>query len=52
MTMWGIIDDSNILTSNPSISTPVNQLLIMCVVVVVHVDKYGVNLKIQFSIDH
>ena len=44
--VWECIDDSEILTGNPSISTPVNQWLTMCAVLGGHVDKWGVNLKI------
>ena len=39
MPVWGCIDDSNLLTSGPSISTPSNQLLIMCDIVGGNVDK-------------
>ena len=51
MPLWGNIDDSDILTIDPSISTPVNQLLIMCAIVSIRVDKCSGNLKIQFSIN-
>ena len=51
MPVWGCIDDSNLLTSGPSISTPSNQLLIMCDIVGGNVDKWGVNLTIYCSIN-
>ena len=52
MPVWGSIDDSNILTRNPPIIIPVNQLLTVFVVVVVHVYKWYVNLMVQFSINN
>ena len=51
MPVWGRIYDTNILTSDPYISNPVNQLLEMCAVTGGHVDKCSVNLTIQFSIN-
>ena len=51
MTVWRRIDASNILTSNTSIINPVNQWLEMCEVVGLHVDKWSVNLTMQFSIN-
>ena len=46
MPMWVLIDYSNILIINPSISTLVNQLLKMCAAMGVHIYKCGVNMTI------
>ena len=50
MTLYICIDDSNIFTRDSSISNAVNQWLTMCAAVGGNVDKYGVNLTIQYSI--
>ena len=49
MLVWVRMEYSDIPTSYPYISTPVNQLLTMCAVVGEHIYKFIVNLKIQFS---
>ena len=49
MLVWVCMKDSDIPTSYPYISTPVNQLLTMCAVVGKHIYKFIVNPTIQFS---
>ena len=51
MPVWGCIDDEIILTSDTSISTPEDKWLKICEVVVGFLDKRGVNLTINFSIN-
>ena len=51
MPVWGYIYESNILTSDPPISTSANQWFTMRAVVGWHVNKFSVNLMLQFSIN-
>ena len=48
MTVWIHIDNSNILTRDSYIGNPINQLLKMCSVVDGRLDKWVVNLTMQF----
>ena len=51
MMVLGYIDDGKIITRKSPISTPTNQLLEMCEIMVGHIDTQSRNPKIGFYIN-